>query len=124
VCSGSGVIAVFNFDQDNNAVKGTVSPNDVYGIQGNEFVLYEHFSGEYTILNRNEKIDITLKNQDDYKLYILVPIINGFAPIGRIDKFISPKTIKSVIGEIIELYEDGDYAYVKDGEIRIVKKEG
>ena len=124
VCNNSGVIAVFNFDGDNNAVTGSVSPSDVYGIQGDEFVLYEHFSGECTILDRNDKIDITLKNHDEYKLYIVVPVTNGFAPIGRIDKFISPKTIKSVIGESIELREDGDYAYVKDGKLHIVKKHG
>lgn len=124
MCNESGVIAVFNFDKDNNEVKGTVSPEDVYGIDGDEFVLYEHFSGEYTILKKGEKIDVTLKTQDDYKLYVIVPVKNGFAPIGRIDKFISPKTTKAVVNENIELYEDGDYAYVKDGKLHIVKKEG
>ena len=124
ICSNSGVIAVFNFDKDNEEVKGSVSPSDVYGISGDEIVLYEHFSGEYTILKKDEMIDITLKNQDEYKLYIIVPVINGFAPIGRTDKFISPKSIKAVIGESIQLYEDGEYAYVKDGKLHVVKKEG
>ena len=122
ICDSSGVIAVFNFDNDGKSVKGTVSPDDVCGIDGDEFVLYEHFSGEYTILKKGEKIDITLNNQDDYKLYTVVPVTDGFAPIGRIDKFISPKTIKAVVGETIELYEKGEYAYVKDGKLHISSK--
>ncbi len=121
ICDSSGVIAVFNFDNDGKSVNGMVSPKDVCGIIGNEFVLYEHFSGEYTILKKDEKIDITLKNQDDYKLYIVVPVTDGFAPIGRIDKFISPKTIRAVVGENIDLYEKGEYAYVKNGELYIVQ---
>ncbi|MCR4718642.1 MAG: alpha-galactosidase [Firmicutes bacterium] len=122
ICDESGVIAVFNFDKDGSEVKGTVSPSDVYGIDGDEFVLYEHFSKTYSMLKKDEKIDITLKTQDDYKLYVVVPVTNRFAPIGRVDKFISPKTIKTVINENIELYEDGEYAYVKDGKLHIVKK--
>ena len=115
ICSDSGIVAVFNFDKDNNAVNGTLSPGDVYGLEGEQFVLYEHFSGEYQILGKDETMEITLLTQDDYKLYVIVPIRNGFAPIGRVDKFISPKTIKTVIDEKIELYEDGKCAYVKDG---------
>lgn len=122
ICDESGVLAVFNFDGDNREVTGVVSPNDVWGIQGDEFLLYEHFSREYTILKWNERIDVSLKNQDDYKLYIVVPLKNGFAPIGRIDKFISPKTIRNVCGEKIMLYEAGDYAYVKDGKLHIEEK--
>ena len=81
---------------------------------------YEHFSREYAVLKRNEKLDISLKNQDDYRVYVIVPVKNGFAPIGRVDKFISPKTIKSVVNENIELYEKGEYAYVKDGKLHVV----
>ena len=35
---------------------------------------------------------------------------------------ISPKTIKYVCGENIELYEDGEYAYIKDGKLHIETK--
>ena len=59
---------------------------------------------------------MTLASPDDYRLYIFAPLVNGFAVIGRTDKFISPATIASVDGERIRLLEDGPYAYVKDGK--------
>lgn len=121
VCGESGVVAVFNFNEDGKAAVGTVSPKDVYGISGEEFVVYEHFSKTAEIVKYREGISVEL-GMDDYKVYVIVPIKNGFAPIGRVDKFISPKTIKSVVNENIELYEDGEYAYVKDGVLHIEKK--
>ena len=122
VCGESGVLAVFDFDAENRAVTGSVSPNDISGIQGDEFVLYEHFSREYTILKKDETMNISLKNQDDYKLYIIIPLENGFAAIGRIDKFLSPKTIRDVCGEEILLYENGECAYIKIRELHIETK--
>ncbi|MBQ7574349.1 MAG: alpha-galactosidase [Clostridia bacterium] len=116
VCSDSGVIAVFNFNE--NEAVGTVSPKDIYGISGEEFAVYEHFSRTYSIVKYSEYIPLELK-PNEYKLYIIVPIKDGFAPIGRVDKFISPKTIKYVCGEHIELYEKGEYAFIKDGRLHI-----
>lgn len=119
VCAGSGVIAAFNLDENNNAVSGSISPADIDGLDGEEFAIYEYFSRELKILKKNEAFELTLKNADDYKLYIVVPIHDGFAAIGRCDKFISPKTIKSVIGRNIELIEHGEYACVEDGKLVI-----
>ena len=44
------------------------------------------------------------------------------ALVGRVSKLISPKKIKYVCGENIELYEDGEYAYIKDGKLHIETK--
>ena len=70
-------------------------------------------------MDYNGGVEITLSNQDEYKLYVIVPYVDGFAPIGRIDKFISPKTIQYVHGRDICLTEPGPYAYVADGELVI-----
>lgn len=118
-CDSSGVIAVFNLDEGNDAVIGSISPCDINEIEGEEFAVYEHFSGELHILKEHDKLEIRLNNIDEYKLYIVVPIKDGFAAIGRTDKFISPKTIRAVHGENIELWEDGEYACVKDGKLVI-----
>ena len=117
ICGESGVIAAFNIDEKNTAVFGTISPSDIDGIEGEEFAVYEHFSRELKILKKDEKFELKLDSISDYKLYVVVPINNGFAAIGRIDKFISPKTIKAVIGREVLLYEDGEYAVVEDGKL-------
>ena len=119
IASGSGIIAAFNLDSEEKTVKGSISPSDVYDIVGDEFAVYEHFSRELKIMKHSEKFDLSLTGKDDFRLYVIVPIEDGFAPIGLIDKFISPKTIKSVIGENVELEDDGTYAYVKDGKLYI-----
>lgn len=122
ICGDGGVIAVFNLDEDEKQVCGTVSPSDIFGIKGEEFAVYEHFSKEVKILKRTENFNLTLSSADDFKLYVAVPVKNGFAPIGRTDKFISPKSIKAVHGEEIELVENGEYAFVKNGELFIAEK--
>lgn len=119
IASGSGIIAAFNLDSEEKTVTGSISPSDVYDIAGDEFAVYEHFSRELKIMKHSEKFDLSLTGKDDFRLYVIVPITDGFAPIGLIDKFISPKTIKSVIGENVELEDDGTYAYVKDGKLYI-----
>lgn len=118
--SGSGVVAVFNLDAQNRPVIGTVSPSEIDGLEGEEFAVYEHFSGELKILSREQSFEICLENVDEFKLYIVSPITDGFAVIGRTDKFISPATVKAVRGKEVELVEDGQYAYVEDGKLFIV----
>ena len=44
-------------------------------------MIYEHFSKEFAIVDYNGGIYITLNNQDEYKLYVIVPYVDGFAPI-------------------------------------------
>lgn len=119
IASGSGIIAAFNLDSEEKTVTGSISPSDVYDIVGDEFAVYEHFTRELKIMKRSEKFGLSLTGKDDFRLYVIVPITDGFSPIGLIDKFISPKTIKSVIGENVELEDDGAYAYVKDGKLYI-----
>ena len=104
---------------EEKCVSGTVSPSDVEGLAYGEYAVYEHFSQELTILKYNEKLDVSLESADDFKLFVIVPLVDGFGAIGRVDKFISPATIDYVCGEEIVLKENGPYAYVKDRKLVI-----
>ena len=112
-----GIMAVLNIDEKAKAVKATISGDDIDGFEADEYAVYEHFSKEMKILKKGGSLDIELKNDDDYRLYIFAPIHDGFAAIGRTDKFISPKTIEYVCDKKIKLVEDGPYAYVEDGKL-------
>ncbi len=118
----SGVVAAFNITKDQNRVTGTVSSNDIPGLSGDRFAVYEHFTGEYTLVNAGEFIEFSLENIDDFRLYIFVPYVNDFAAIGRIDKFIAPAAITQQIGENVTLYENGTYAYIKNGKLIVEEK--
>ncbi len=113
-CNGCGILAVFNLDEKEKAVTGTISPKDVQGLMGEEFAVYEHFTKELRIMKADEAFTLQLENSDDYKLYVIVPLNNGCGMIGRTDKFISPATVRFNSQGVAELVEDGPYAYVEN----------
>lgn len=121
ICKDTGVIAIFNLDNENKPVVGSFSPSDIVGLEGTDFAVYSYFNKTVRIVKYDEKIPISLENNDSLGLYIIAPYINGFAAIGRVDKYISPATVKSVYNRQIKLYEDGPYAYVEDGTLYIVE---
>ncbi|MBR4909793.1 MAG: hypothetical protein IKZ47_00515 [Clostridia bacterium] len=114
VCGKAGVIAAFDLRRDEGMEEGFISPAEVEGLEGEEFAVYEHFSREFKVLRRDEKLPVTLKNSDHFKLFIIVPLKNGGCVIGRTDKYISPATVRE--GED-KPFEKGPYAYVKDRKI-------
>lgn len=122
VCGDSGVIAAFNLDENEKTVCGNISPSDIDGLSGDRFAIYEHFSKEMVILNKDESFDLNLQNADDFKLYVIVPLENGYGVIGRTDKYISPKTVKGVSQNNIELIENGEYAYIENEKLIISNK--
>ncbi len=110
--NGCGVLAVFNLDGGNKSVNGTVSPSDIEGITGEEFGIYEHFSKELVIKSFGESFDITLKDNDDFKLFVIVPLKEGNAAVGRIDKFISPASFKRNDDGTETVIESGPFARI------------
>ena len=117
MCNGSGILAVFNLDEGEKPVSGSLSPGDVEGLAGEEFAVYEHFSGTCQILKPEERFDLSLADSNDFKLYVIVPLKEGCGMIGRTDKFISPATVRYDSSGRGELVEAGIYAYVEDRKL-------
>jgi len=93
LCSKAGVLAVFDLNEGDAPVSGTITPGDIPGLAGEEFAVYEHFSKTLTILKAGESLPLTLQSSDDYRLYILVPMEQGCCIIGDAGKFISPAAV-------------------------------
>lgn len=123
-CGSSGIIAAFNLNTNNKAVAGSLSIFDVDGLEGEKFTVFEHFSRNVKIIDRYEKLDFILEDQDDFKLFIIVPMKDGFAPIGLINKYISPKTIANATSTGIELFEGGEFAFVCEKEVKEIVVNG
>ena len=117
MCNGSGILAAFNLDEAEKPVSGFISPRDVEGLTGEEFAVYEHFSGTCQILKPEERFDLSLADSNDFKLYVIVPLKEGCGMIGRTDKFISPATVRYDSSGNGELVEAGTYAYVEDRKL-------
>ncbi len=118
---GSGVIAAFNINKDERSMEGTISVDDIYGLQGDEFAVYEHFTKETFVLKRGEVKNVTLKNRDDYRLYNFAPIVDGFAAIGDVSKFIAPLTVKNADKNTLELTEGNSCLVYHNGEFKTVE---
>jgi hypothetical protein len=123
----SGVVAAWNVNYLNLPVRGTVSPADCEGLQGGQFAVYEHFSGKLETLGSSEKIKISLR-PFGVRLYVMVPIEDGFAAIGLCDKFISPRAIRREnreAGKIeIELVEGGKFVAYAEKEPQAILVNG
>lgn len=120
-CGGAGVAAVFNLSRENRRADGTVSPADVWGLEGERFAVYEHFTGQFAILEGREQLPVSLADQDDFRLYVMVPYVDGFAALGDTSKYISPKTIKAIAGDRIEMCDSGAVCtVVRDGVLQRV----
>lgn len=123
----SGMLALWNVDKFFRPIKADISPSDVEGIKGENFALYEYFSGKLLVKGRDEKFREKLKGWD-VRLYSVVPIKNGFAPIGLINKYISPATISQVkyeSGKVsVELKEQGTFAAYCEKKPKAVKRDG
>ena len=95
------------------SVKGSISPKNAHGIQGNDFAVYEYFSKELRHLKKSESISVTLDRMG-YKLYYVVPCKNGFAALGLTDKYNAPATIMDQHWNgntvAITLYEGGEFS--------------
>ncbi|MCQ2454984.1 MAG: alpha-galactosidase [Clostridia bacterium] len=117
--NGCGVLAVFNLDSDNKAVYGSISSSNIKGLCGDEFGVYEHFSKSFITLKKGEKHKFSLADNDEFKLFIFVPLKNGNGTIGRIDKFISPLTYRIKADETVELIEAGPFAVIENRKLII-----
>jgi hypothetical protein len=83
-----------------------------------DFALYESFTGELRIAQRDDSFEVTLPRMG-CRLQYVVPIRNGFAAFGLVNKYNAPATIISekYLADKIELslYEGGVFkAYSKE----------
>lgn len=116
---GIGIIAAFNVYEGGGTIHGSLKPADVEGIEGDSFAVYEHFSSDLKLADSaRDRIEFDVDDMSA-KLFIVAPIVDGFAPIGATDKYISPKWIAGVErsgGEInVDLVESCVFgAYLAD----------
>lgn len=77
---------------DTDLVHGTLKPSDVKGIKGESFFVFEHFSKAHKILQKEELLSLQIARMQP-KLFYIIPIEEGVALVGLVDKYNAPKTI-------------------------------
>ncbi|HTY59531.1 MAG TPA: Sip1-related alpha-galactosidase, partial [Bacteroidota bacterium] len=113
--SGSaGLLGIWNC-ADADSVSGVFRPSDVHGIQGERFAVYERIGGVLTYAGRDQALPVSL-GRLGCRLYYIVPLTGGMAPLGLIEKYNAPATLlrsdvhDGVIGALV--YEGGKFAAV------------
>lgn len=117
-----GVIAAFNLDEKEEEVKGIISPKDIENIADGEYALYDWFNGTVTVLAKNDEMELSLKNYDDFRLYVIVKIENGKAVIGLKEKYMSPLAVKKESDGYVALDDGTLLVYTADGLTEIAVK--
>ncbi len=118
-----GLLVLMNL-ADADSVQGKFRPADVHGIKGDSFAIYECFSGNIRLANRDDSFEVALPRMG-YQLQYVVPVKNGFAAFGLTNKYNAPATIiaesYTSTKATISLYEGGTFkAYSKEPPDKIL----
>lgn len=107
-----GLLAVMNL-ADADRVTGAFRPSDVRSLEGSQFAVYEHFSGELHLLGRNDEVPVALGRMG-HRLYSVVPMQQGMAPLGLVNKYNAPATVleseQAADRLTVKVYEGGRFA--------------
>ena len=91
-----GIVGLFNCRYGvEGKITGTVSPADVAGMDGAEFVIWLHQAGVMRRMAREEKLDVAL-GQAGWEIATVAPIVGGVAAIGLLDKLNSGGAVMGV----------------------------
>lgn len=111
-----GIIAAFNIDEEEKSVSGTVSITDVYGMADERCAVVDYFAKKVTVLEKGEKLDLTLENYDDFRLYYVIPLNNELIPVGVIDKYMAPATFSLFAKNKCVVEEGGKFCFISETE--------
>jgi hypothetical protein len=94
--AGNGAaLACFNVFRGLEAVTAKIQASDVEGFVAGEHMVYEHFSGEARLLGAGQSWTAEIE-KGGQRLYVLAPVEDGFAALGLLDKFLSPRAVEGV----------------------------
>jgi len=123
---GTGVIAAFNISEQ-DAIKATISPKDIPGLQGNKFVIYNQIEDSIQVINKNEEVTVELR-KNDATLYNIIPLREFITPIGLTNKLIpydSIEKIKQLSNRMVyQLTEGGQFSFITTHNIKEILVDG
>jgi raffinose synthase len=88
----AGLLGAFNVNEAGAAVNGLARVSDVEGLQGARFAVQEYFSREVAVVGPWDPLPIAL-GPNQAALFRVVPVAQGAAVFGLLDKYVSPRTV-------------------------------
>jgi raffinose synthase len=90
----AGIVGVFHCQHSDKPVKGSVSSSDIPELAGDTFAVWSHRKQKCLRVKRGEKIPVELKDSE-FDILTFVPVIDGWAALGLIDKFNPSPAVRS-----------------------------
>tara|TARA_B110000091_G_scaffold192600_1_gene217142 strand:- start:413 stop:2500 length:2088 start_codon:yes stop_codon:yes gene_type:complete len=84
-----GIVGAFNCSYNPKksvSIQDVVAASDIEGLQGNNFAVYRYSNGELSVQNTRTVNKLKIKELE-YDLFTYIPIQDGFAPVGIIEKY-------------------------------------
>lgn len=116
----NGILAVFNIDKDENKVSSSISAKDMFLSEDVEYCVYDWFDKTAFKIDGKDSFNIELKNYDEFKLYLFVPIIEGKAVVGLKDKYMSVATFEKLPNGDIKPLDSGEMIVYNSEELRAI----
>ncbi len=113
--NGCGALCVFDIDEDEKSVYGKISACDMQLNADADYCMYDWFAKAAFKLCKGDSLEVCLKDYDDFKLYLFVPVKNGKAVVGLAEKYMSVLTFKE---------NNGVYSFADSGPVCIYSKNG
>lgn len=115
-CGNSAAVAVFNLDEGEKPVEGSLGTQELE-MEETKVLAWESLSAGWKVLEKGEREAIRLENRDDFRFYLMIPLEEGFTPVGLKGKWIAPKTIEGRKGNTVILKEGGTFLFYSDQKI-------
>ncbi|MEO0473020.1 MAG: Sip1-related alpha-galactosidase [Bacteroidota bacterium] len=90
----TGLLGVWNV-ADADVVYGQISADDIHGLAGDDFIIYEYFSKKQWKVKRSDLLDVKLSRME-VKLFFIMPVQSDAAALGLLDKYNAPGTVRDV----------------------------
>jgi raffinose synthase len=119
VCKGAGVVAAFNIHGLKMAVRGTVGPSDIPGMEEERFLAIDVLKKQFMIFRKDQSVPIEL-SENGVSLFLFLPIKDDFTPVGLIDKLVPNDSVLGVWrgenGVKVFLKEGGRFVFRSESE--------
>ncbi len=115
----TGYIGAFNCRFDDESVTARIKPSDIHFMATSQnYLSYDYKTNSSKIVKYNEvqKVNL-LENQSIFMSF--TPIIDGFAFLGSVDKYVSSAVIKERIGNIFVLNYAADIMFYSEKEVNV-----
>jgi raffinose synthase len=91
----TGLVGVFNTNENAVPVTGELRARDVEGLPGDRFAVLEYFSRHLAVVGPQDPVALRLP-PNQAELYWVAPINKGAAVFGLIEKYVAPRTVTSL----------------------------